>query len=76
MLLAQKDLGSIKGPGSIWNTNPDDAPTNVADIVSTIIGFLTVIAGIAFSLYLRKGTSFFKGVAEWLGIRKGSEHRY
>lgn len=53
-LLAQANLGTITGPGP-WGTNPDQAPANIESIASTLFGFLTIVAGLAFMLYFVLG---------------------
>ncbi len=55
---AQIDLGNITGPGK-YMQDPQD-PALFENLFSTVIGFLTVTAGLAFILY------FLIGALQWI----------
>lgn len=56
--LAQaQPLPAITGPGGTFDAsqNATDAPGIIAELASTLLGFLTVLAGLAFILYFVLG---------------------
>ena len=59
MNLLQLNLGEIQGTGK-FQTGLSDGATQIESLVSTIVGLLTVIAGIAFLIY------FLLGAITWI----------
>lgn len=59
-LLAAEDIGgTITGPGA-FATDPAQGAENFDSLASTIFGFLTIVAGLAFALY------FLLGALSWV----------
>jgi len=57
---AQEDLGTIGGLGTFHDIDPTQAPTIFETLASSIFGFLTLVAGLAFILY------FVLGAINWI----------
>ncbi len=61
-------LGEITGEGTFQNIGLSDAPVHLATLISTVIGALTIIAGLAFMLY------FIFGAINWI-ISNGDQQK-
>lgn len=55
-----QEVGQIIGQGPIGSRPAAEAPLAFADLASTVLGFLTLVAGLAFLLY------FVLGGLQWL----------
>ncbi len=49
------EIGELQGPGTLGNTSGDEAPTQFANIISTSIAVLTIVAAIWFLFILITG---------------------
>lgn len=59
--LLAADLGTIRGPGGFDpSEDGSDAPTRFTDFATTLLSFLTILAGLAFLLY------FVLGAINWI----------
>lgn len=59
-LLANVQLGPLQGTGRFVPQNAADGPNQIENLFTTIFGFLTIVAGLAFLIY------FLVGALNWV----------